>query len=90
MWDGADLDVTGSCLSATDPPTAQGGTEEEAPKAAGSKHDNFTSKNKCLFHLMRKKKKAFLSVLHSMKQGISHPLKRTAGSSAPGDKKTQE
>lgn len=33
-------------------------------------------------------KKAFLSVLHSMKQEISHPLKMTPGSSAPGDKKT--
>lgn len=49
MWEGADFYVTESCLNATDPPTAQGRTEEEAPKAAGSKHDNFASKTNTCF-----------------------------------------
>lgn len=84
LWEGADVYIIKTCLTATDPSTAQERTEEEALKAAGSKHDKFTSKNKYLFHLMRKKN-VFLSVLHSMKQRISHPLKRTPGSSASGD-----
>lgn len=56
MWEGANVYITKTCLSATDPPTAQGRTEKEALKAASSKHDKFTSKNKYLFHLMRKNK----------------------------------
>jgi len=71
-------------LGATDPLAAQGGREKEALKAADSEHDKFTSKNKYFFHLIRKKN-AMLSVLHSMKQGISLPLKRTPGTSASGD-----
>lgn len=84
MWEGADVYIIKTCLSDTEPSTAQGRIEEEALKAAGSKHDKFTSENKYLFHLMRKKN-VFLSVLHSMKQGISHPLKRTPGFSASED-----
>lgn len=60
MWEEADVYVIKTCLSDTDPSTAQGRTEEEALKAAGSKHDKFTSKNKYLFHLMRKKMFFFL------------------------------
>lgn len=63
MCEGAGVYIKKTGLSATDPLTAQGGTEKEALRAANSEHDKFTSKNKYLFHLMGKKKEmlCFLS-----------------------------
>lgn len=72
MCEGDEVYVKKICLSATDPLTTRVGTQKEALKAADSEHDKFTSKHRYLFHLMRKKS-TFLALLHSMKQGISHP-----------------